>query len=477
MRDLHDALQQEFGFATFRPGQEELIQAVMAGHDAFGVLPTGSGKTLCYQMPGRLLGGVTLVVEPLLALMADQVGRLQASGEKRAIALSSRLAPPEFRVVLQQLDHYRFVFLGPETLRRPDVLRRLQQLTVTTFVVDEAHCISQWGPDFRPAYLQLGAAIAQLRPRSILALTATAPEKVQADITRGLRLRKPVAVITSIDRPNVFLGLETVADRPAKNARLLAVCQAVAGPQIIYFDRKRQAEETAAWLGQKTGRPAAFYHAGLAAHDRELIQRQFMAGQLQLICATSAFGMGIDKPDVRLVVYMHVPESLEAYSQGIGRAGRDGEFSLSLLLIAPGDLQRAAQFAASLPDERTIKTIYAAPDAFSDLADPQVQLIEAYIQAGFTQQQVQKQLAARMGEKQASFQAMQRYLQTAGCLRGQLLTHFDSTGRAHDDRCCGPLTADILATVAPAKPTMAMDTTVDSNDQPQWQAVFKRLFK
>lgn len=477
MRDLHDALQQEFGFATFRPGQEKLIQAVMAGYDAFGVLPTGSGKTLCYQLPGRLLGGLTLVVEPLLALMADQVGRLQANGEKRAIALSSRLAPPEFKAVLQQLEQYRFVFLAPETLRRPDVLRRLRQLKVTTFVVDEAHCISQWGPDFRPAYLQLGTAIAQLQPRSVLALTATAPAKVQQDITQRLRLREPVAVITSIDRPNVFLGLETVADRPAKNARLLAVCQAVPGPQIIYFDRKRQAEEMAAWLGQKTDRQVAFYHAGLAAHDRELIQRQFMAGQLQTICATSAFGMGIDKSDVRLVVYTHVPESLEAYSQGIGRAGRDGEFSLSLLLIGPGDVQRAAQFATSLPDERTIKTIYADPAAFSDLMDPQVQLIEAYIQAGFSQQQVQTQLSARMGEKQASFQAMQRYLQTTGCLRRELLTHFDSSGRTHDDRCCGPLTPAMLAAVAQAKPTMAMDTAVDSDEQPQWQAVFKRLFK
>lgn len=469
MTDLTAVLQQTFGFTSFRPGQRELIEAVLGGRDALGVLPTGSGKTLCYQLSGRLLPGTMVVVEPLLALMDDQVARLQTSGEKRVVALTGQLSQADFATVMGALDQYRFVFVAPETLTRPDVLRRLTQLTISALVVDEAHCISQWGPDFRPAYLKLGAVVAQLQPRAVLALTATAPTNVQADIEAGLHLRQPVRSIASVDRPNVYLGVEAVADQPAKLARLTAVVQTVAAPTIVYFDRKAKAEQAAAHLASQ-GIAAAYYHAGLGAHDRDLIQRRFMADALQVICATSAFGMGIDKPDVRLVVYMHVPESLEAYSQGIGRAGRDGLPSASLVLMAPGDYQRAEQFAASLPDQRTIATIYAHPEAFTDFADPQISLVEAYIHAGFTQAQTTAQLRARLGEKAASFDAMGALLNASGCRRAVLLQHFDSPVPAHTAHCCGELTADILARLAPGQAHEAATPT-------DWRGVFAAIFK
>jgi ATP-dependent DNA helicase RecQ len=256
-----------------------------------------------------------VVVEPLLALMDDQVARLQARGQKRAVALSSRLEPAVFHQLLAGLGQVQFLFVAPETLLRPDVLRRLQQLSIACLVIDEAHCISQWGPDFRPAYLQLGQARQQLRPRCTLALTATAPKRVREDIVKQLGLSTPQLVVTDVDRPNVYLGVETVASPAAKQARALALVQAVAAATIVYFDSKAQAETYAAAFAQ-AGIKAAYYHAGLLPQARELIQRQFMQDQLQVICATSAFGMGIDKPDIRLVLYTHVPESLERIHKG-----------------------------------------------------------------------------------------------------------------------------------------------------------------
>ncbi|WP_125703288.1 RecQ family ATP-dependent DNA helicase [Lacticaseibacillus daqingensis] len=468
MTELDEALTAHFGFTAFRPGQRPLIAAVMAGRDALGVLPTGSGKTLCYQLPGRLLPGTVLVVEPLLALMEDQVARLQASGEKRVVALSSRLDAADMAQVLAQLASYRFVFVAPETLMKPAVLQRLAHVPLSLFVVDEAHCISQWGPDFRPAYLQLGAAIQQLNPRSVLALTATAPAAVQRDITQGLGLRDPLMQIASVDRPNVFLGVETVGSAHAKDARLDALVQAVAGPVIVYFDRKATAEATSARL-QAQGVAAAYYHADLTAAQRDLIQRQFMVAQLRVICATSAFGMGIDKPDVRLVVYTHVPESLEAYTQGIGRAGRDGQFSASLLLMGPGDYQRAAQFAQALPDAQLIQTVFKHPEAYVTLDDPQVMLVEAYIKAGFSQAQVLTQLRARRGDKQRGLDAMGTFLQAPTCHRAALLAHFDAPPVAHHERCCGALTPAVLAQLAPGtSPQAAAPTT--------WRAIFQRIF-
>ncbi|WP_461213097.1 RecQ family ATP-dependent DNA helicase [Lacticaseibacillus sp. GG6-2] len=467
MPTLEETLQQDFGFTAFRPGQRELVEAVLAGHDALGILPTGSGKTLCYQLPAQLLGGLTVVVEPLLALMDDQVARLQARGEKRAVTLSSRLTPQDFAWVVGHLGAYRFLFVSPETLLRPDVQAALQRVSVACLVVDEAHCISQWGPDFRPAYLRLAQIKAALAPRCTLALTATAPKRVQQDIITSLRLNAPQEVITSVDRPNIFLGVEMVATPAAKRERVVALVQHLQAPTIVYFDRRAEAE---AWSDAlvTAGVAASYYHAGLDDASRALIQRQFMAGQLTVICATSAFGMGIDKADVRLVVYTYAPESLEAYSQGIGRAGRDGQPSASLVVVAPGDLQRAAQFAQALPDPQLIATVFAHPEAYEGADDPQIDLVLAYAKARFSQAQVQQRLAARSEEKLAGVQAVIEYLTHTGCRRALWLRYFDAPVRAHDDFCCGALNDDVVAKIAPGELTPAI--------QGDWRQVFRQLF-
>lgn len=467
MDKLETLLEQHFGFTSFRPGQKELVQAVLDGRDALGILPTGSGKTLCYQLPALVLDGLCVVVEPLLALMDDQVARLQNAGQKQVVTLSSRLTPPDFQWLLHHLNQAKFLFVAPETLMRPDVLDQLAQLKINCFVIDEAHCIAQWGPDFRPAYLRLGEAIKRLHPRSSLALTATAPKRVQDAIVSELQLQAPEMVIASVDRPNIFLGVNQVADPNEKQVVGIQLIQQVNAATIVYFDTKAQAETWAKALQQK-GVAADFYHAGLPTQQRELIQRRFMAGELQVICATSAFGMGIDKADVRLVMYTYAPESLEAYSQGIGRAGRDGQNSASVVLLAPGDLSRQAQFAQSLPDPQLIKTIYAHPDAYTDFDDPQIALLQAYVQSGFSQAQVQQLLAQRADEKMTSAQAVATYLTNPGCKRALWLRYFDAPTTEHHEQCCGELLGPQIAALAKSSLRVAPDS--------DWQVDFARLF-
>lgn len=463
---LEHELQQRFGFDSFRPGQKALIQAVLDGVDALGILPTGSGKTLCYQLPAALMPGLFVIVSPLLALMDDQVARLQQAGDKRAVALTSRLDPQAFAAVRDHLPAYHFLFAAPETLLRSDVQAALAQQQIACLVIDEAHCISQWGPDFRPAYLQLGSLKQRLHPRCTLALTATAPGRVQQDIITKLQLTRPKQVITNVDRPNIYMGVEETASAAAKTTRALALIQAIQGAAVVYFDSKAQSEAFAQQL-QQAGVNAAYYHAGLPQDQRTLRQAQFLAGQLRVMCATSAFGMGVDKADIRLVIYMHVPESLEAYAQGIGRAGRDGSPSASVVLVAPGDMSRAAAFASSLPDAAMITTVFAHPDAYESFDDPQVALVLAYVHAGFAQKRVQAELARRLAEKQIAANAVRDFL-AAACHRQYFLTYFDAPINPHDDHCCGPITQPVLESLAPS--------VVTNREAQSWQQVFAQIF-
>lgn len=469
MPQLETLLAGHFGFEHFQPGQKAIIQAILAGQDTLGILPTGSGKSLCYQLPTLVKAKPTLIIEPLIALMHDQVGRLQAAGEKRVLALSGQIAPNVFPEVLRNLGQYRYLFISPEMLQRKDVLAALKQLDLGLFVVDEAHCISQWGPDFRPAYLQLGQVRSQLHVDAVLALTATAPERVRADILTQLNMQHPVTIAGSVDRPNIFLGVDVCPNEEAKRQKLQHIMAANIGPTIVYCPTRAASENLAGEL-QKTGTAAAFYHAGLDQHQRDLIQRQFQSDQLQVICATSAFGMGIDKANVRLVVHLFVPESLEAYYQAIGRAGRDGAPSLAAMVVTQDDLKRSQALAGMLPDQTMIQTIFAHPEIYRNFDDPQVSLIEAYITAGFSLLQTQQQLEKRMTEKQNSFTAMSAFVNASGCRRALLLKHFDSPVPAHGSFCCGPVTPDVLQTFATEK---GHQTTPPKH----WQAVFRQIFR
>ncbi len=316
-----------FGHVAFRPGQRALVDALLGGRDALGILPTGGGKSLSYQLPATLLPRVTVVVSPLVALIDDQVDAFNRLGIGRAVALHSQLERGAARDALAELESGRvaLAYLSPEKLEQPGWRERVAALRPSLMVVDEAHCVCQWGFDFRPSYLQLAATADALRPAPVLALTATATPEVRREIVARLGLADPLVQVTSFDRPNLRYEVHPTT---AKNRfrDLLGVVRSVGrdGSLIVYVGRRRDAEEIAARL-EAAGLGAIPYHAGMSAAARRKAQDAWQTGRKAIAVATIAFGMGIDKPDVRAVIHHRHPTSLEAYSQEAGRAGRDGE--------------------------------------------------------------------------------------------------------------------------------------------------------
>ncbi|MGA2485683.1 MAG: DNA helicase RecQ [Roseiarcus sp.] len=345
------ALNETYGFADFRPGQEEILAATFAGEDVLAVMPTGAGKSLCYQLPALARGGLTLVVSPLIALMRDQVAQLDALGISAA-ALNSASEPDERRRVAAGLRDrsLRLLYVAPERLLRDDTLETLRG-AVDLLAIDEAHCVSQWGHDFRPEYLRLREASAALGDPQILAVTATADAPTRADIAQRLFARTPRVFLRSFDRPNIFLAM-----RPKANATRQLIERLDAHPSesgIVYCASRRRADELAREFSER-GRQALPYHAGLDNVVRSRNQDIFLQEDGVVICATIAFGMGIDKPDVRFVLHADMPSSIESYYQEIGRAGRDGLPAEAFALYSAGDIElRRRQIAeGGAPDAR-----------------------------------------------------------------------------------------------------------------------------
>lgn len=335
---LNEQLKNQFHISSFRPGQEEIINDIMDWRDVLAILPTGSGKSLCYQLPASLFKGATIVVSPLISLMEDQVKQLKATGFKAVVALNSFMDLREKKRVLQQLDQYKLIYLSPEILQHDDIIHRLKQMLVNLFVIDEAHCISQWGHEFRPDYLRLGDVIGQLDNPAVMALSATATKEVQNDIISSLNRPGIVRHIYPMDRENITFTVKKVNDDRQKQEMIINILKRYRVPTLIYFSSKRITEEIAAVLSKKLpSHRIAYYHGGMDQVDRISIQQQFMNDQLDVICCTSAFGMGINKQDIRLILHYHFPLQMESYLQETGRAGRDGKSSVSLLLYAPGD--------------------------------------------------------------------------------------------------------------------------------------------
>lgn len=472
MATLTDSLKQVFGFDQFRSGQKEALESLEAGQDTLAVLPTGAGKTLIYQLYGYRHAGCVLIVSPLLSLMSDQVDRLRMNGFKRTAAINSLTAFSDRLRILNHLNQLDFLFLSPEMLSQPSMLERLRQIKISLLVVDEAHCIVQWGPDFRPEYLLLGAIREKLQRPVTLMLTATAGRQTRHEIAKQMR-STPTIVTESVNRPNIYLDVEHVADEATKQTRLQDLINHLQRPGVVYFSSKQQASDTALWLQQETGVRAAAYHAGLDTEDRFKIQQQFMAGQLDVICATSAFGMGIDKDNVRFVIHYHLPADLESYAQEIGRAGRDGLPSVAVLLYAPGDEQLPLALGeANRPEPETVQRYFARPQSFA-ADDPQIQLLAFYREHGISQEAVIRLFAGRERERHHALFQMVAYAQSTTCLREKWLQAFDEESPVHDGHCCAPGNVPLDLTALGLR--REVEPTVSVN-QLDWETQLARLF-
>lgn len=410
------ALRRHFGHSSFRPGQEEIVRAALEGRDMLAVMPTGSGKSLGYQLPAMLLPGITLVVSPLIALMKDQVDELNRKGVPAA-ALHSLLpvSEREHAIAAACSGRLRLLYVAPERFASPRFAGLLQRIPTARFAVDEAHCVSQWGHDFRPDYRALAGAAALCRRADsrpgrppILAFTATATPEVREDIVTLLGLRDPALFVSGFDRPNLFLEVRRVSGEIEKRTRLP---QLVGSRRALVYASTRKSTVRAASALKRAGIEAESYHAGLEEAERTRVQNAFARGELRVVCATNAFGMGIDRPDVEAVVHFEIPGSLEAYYQEIGRAGRDGRAARATLLWNFVDVRTREYFLSRSATEEDAR-------GCSTPIDPE-------------------QIERKRALDRAKLARMIAYADTSGCLRSTLLRYFGESGSP--DRCgrCG----------------------------------------
>ena len=399
-------LKHYFGHDAFRNGQEPLIDAIMAGRDALGVMPTGAGKSVCYQLPAVMLPGTTLVVSPLISLMKDQVAALSAMGIPAA-CINSMLTSEEYIEVLRQAGHgaYKILYVAPERLTTAGFLRLCQSLSIPLVAVDEAHCVSQWGQDFRPSYLDIAGFIEGLPQRPVVgAFTATATDAVKSDIVKLLALRDPFCVTTGFDRPNLYFDVKTPRDKFGWVLDYVRRHGDQAG--IVYCATRKAVDQTCQKLVQH-GITATRYHAGLPDDERRRNQEDFVYDRRRVMVATNAFGMGIDKSNISFVLHYNMPKNIESYYQEAGRAGRDGSAAQCVLLFSAGDVQ-------------TAKYLINASSENEALSEAK-------------RQEVRRQDMERLRQ-------MTDYCKTSGCYRHFLLRYF---GERSPERCgsCGNCTA------------------------------------
>lgn len=401
MERKYQILNQYFGYSSFRSGQEELIDAQMAGRDAVGIMPTGGGKSLCYQIPALLSDGITLVVSPLISLMKDQVAALKKAGIPAAY-INSSLSIDQIRTVYKNLvaNKYKIVYIAPERLLTEGFLLTVKSIKVSIVAVDEAHCISQWGQDFRPSYLRIVGFLKLLGYRPVVsAFTATATPQVRNDIERILELNDPLRVVTGFDRPNLHFEVLKPRNKPATLLELIKNRQDKSG--IVYCSTRREVEKTCLML-QNNDILATRYHAGLSDDERRANQDNFVHDRCNVIVATNAFGMGIDKSNVAYVIHYNMPQSIEAYYQEAGRAGRDGSDAECILLYSAEDI-------------RTAKYLIEHPVPNEEIPEKQ-------------RKQVAEQGLLRLDK-------MIGYCKTTNCLRGYILDYFGEHHRKTCDNC------------------------------------------
>ncbi|HEX2913894.1 MAG TPA: RecQ family ATP-dependent DNA helicase [Chloroflexia bacterium] len=348
IRKVRRVAREIFNFESLRPGQEEAIRSVIGRKDTLAIMPTGAGKSAIYQIAGVQMPGPTVVVSPLVALQRDQLDALEDQDVGGAAVVNSTLKTAERKEAFENLKEgdLEFLLLAPEQFKNPEVLEHLKEAKPSLFVVDEAHCVSEWGHDFRPDYLRLGAVIEALDHPTVLALTATASPPVREEIIGRLGMTDPRLVVQGFDRPNIWLGVKRYEEEQAKRAALIERVKETAKPGIIYTATRQRSEDLAEALKEQ-GISAEAYHAGMKAAEREKVQAAFMNDEIEVIVATTAFGMGIDKPNVSFVFHYDISDSVDSYYQEIGRAGRDGEPAQAILFYRPEDLGIRRFFASS----------------------------------------------------------------------------------------------------------------------------------
>ena len=394
----YEVLEKVFGYHSFRAGQEEIIDSLLSGRDALAIMPTGAGKSLCYQIPALMMDGVTLVISPLVSLMKDQVNALISQGVKAAY-LNRSLNDIQFDKVLEKINQgeYKIVYVAPERLKSMRFIHAAKHLQIPLIAVDESHCVSQWGQDFRPSYLNIAEFIAELPVRPVVgAFTATATPEVKQDIVNILHLNHPKEVTTGFDRPNLFFSVLHPNSKPQELQKLVKERTGKTG--IIYCATRKRVEEVCKMLCDK-GFSATRYHAGLDDEERQKNQDDFIYDRKQIMVATNAFGMGIDKSDVRYVIHYNMPKNLESYYQEAGRAGRDGEDADCILLFGQQDIE-------------TVRWFIAHTEPNPELTDEQ-------------NEQFKQKEEERLG-------FMISYCKTQGCFRAFMLRYFGDTA---DDRC------------------------------------------
>ncbi|ARD49430.1 hypothetical protein SporoP37_15345 [Sporosarcina sp. P37] len=441
---LQEVLEQRFGYDSFRPGQREVITELLAGKDALAIFPTGMGKSLCYQLPAYMLEGAVVIISPLVALMEDQVANLRKHKEKRVVAINSFLSRKEKDMALAALGQYKFIFLSPEMMMQSAVQQLVRKLHIAFYVVDEAHCISEWGFDFRPDYLRLKELFSDAARPPVLALTATANEKVIEDITSYLQMRQPHIERQPIDRPAISYRVVHMEKEAAKTEWIIERLSATIGPGIIYVASRKRADELAAAIRERGIRTAS-YHGGKEQDERSIIQEQFVQGELEWICATNAFGMGIHKDDIRQIIHEHIPAAPSAYIQEVGRAGRDGKKAAATLLYSERDIQKVKFIVYDdLPDEQQIRYYHSLMQAGTDaqaaaeqagLTEVSARLLDYYFEE-FDTENVVCQIQRIFQNKEKQIAEMESYVTSENCLRNTLVRFFGENALPAEADCC-----------------------------------------
>jgi len=490
--DLHDALHQHFGFDRFRPGQEAAVSAAVEGHDVLVVMPTGAGKSLCYQLPALVREDLTIVVSPLVSLMQDQVEALERRVPGAAAVINSQQDAAANAAVLARAKAgtLKLLYVAPERFSSPGFLQAISEVPIGLFVVDEAHCVSQWGHDFRPDYFRLADAARWLGAKALVASTATATPQVARDIVQRLGLKDPALVTTGFDRPNLSFAVVPCATTADKHARIAAaLAEDGARPAIVYAGTRKACESLAERLTAELGIEVVAYHAGLGRAERTGAQRRFMSGEVEVVVATNAFGMGVDKADVRTVAHEVVPPSIEAYYQEAGRAGRDGAPARALLFAEKRDKSlhvffiNRAEVSDALLDQVAQRLLGAAVEHRFDVAvsylDEEAERVRAIVghlaRAGVIQPapspmdrvrgrvvgafdgaaRALARTSAAEGQRARwkQYRAAWAFVEEGGCRRATILKHFgDPAAPAPEGACCDVCDPSLV----PASPARAM---------------------